>query len=271
MTTVPAAAQAAVKIAVDGVGMVYGRERKVQALARVDLDIADGEFVVLLGASGCGKTTLLRIIGGLLKPTEGAIVVDRRPLWQGGKRDGAVADQIGFVFQDANLFPWMTIAENIALPLRLRGATADARRQVAGTLCAKVGISGFEDAYPRQLSGGMRQRAAIARALSYDPSILLMDEPFGALDALTREQMNLELQRIWLANRGTVVLVTHSIAEAIFLADRIVVLTPRPGKIETIVPVGFPRPRTMAIQREQAFHELQDRLRDLLGVSDHVD
>jgi len=265
------AARAATKIAVDGVGMVYGRERRVQALARVDLDVADGEFVVLLGASGCGKTTLLRIIGGLLKPTEGAIVVDRRPLWQGGKRDAAVADQIGFVFQDANLFPWMTVAENIALPLRLRGRNTAERRKVAAALCAKVGISGFEDAYPRQLSGGMRQRAAIARALSYDPSILLMDEPFGALDALTREQMNLELQRIWLANRGTVVLVTHSIAEAIFLADRIVVLTPRPGKIETIVPVGFPRPRTMAIQREQAFHELQDRLRDLLGVSDHVD
>jgi len=264
-------ARAATKIAVDGVGMVYGRERKVQALARVDLDIADGEFVVLLGASGCGKTTLLRIIGGLLKPTEGAIVVDRRPLWQGARRDAAVADQIGFVFQDANLFPWMTIAENISLPLRLRGRTAPERRQVAEALCAKVGIKGFEDAYPRQLSGGMRQRAAIARALSYDPSIMLMDEPFGALDALTREQMNLELQRIWLANRGTVVLVTHSIAEAIFLADRIVVLTPRPGKIETIVPVGFPRPRTMSIQREQAFHELQDRLRDLLGVSDHVD
>ncbi len=276
MSAAPAAAQpstkgAAVKIAVDGVGMVYGRERKVQALARVDLDIADGEFVVLLGASGCGKTTLLRIIGGLLKPTEGAVVVDRRPLWQGAKRDAAVADQIGFVFQDANLFPWMTVAENIALPLRLRAKSAGERRRVAEGLCAKVGITGFEDAYPRQLSGGMRQRAAIARALSYDPSILLMDEPFGALDALTREQMNLELQRIWLANRGTVVLVTHSIAEAIFLADRIVVLTPRPGKIETIVPVGFPRPRTMAIQREQAFHELQDRLRDLLGVSDHVD
>src|SRR6185312_10326671 len=151
--------------------------------------------------------------------------------------------QLGMVFQDANLFPWLTIEDNIALPLKLRGVAKPARLKKARELCELVGILGFEKRLPRELSGGMRQRAAIARALSYDPGILLMDEPFGALDAMTRDTMNMELQRIWMETRKTIVLVTHSIGEAVFLANRIVLLSPRPGRIDTVIDVKLPRPR----------------------------
>ena len=157
------------------------------------------------------------------------------------------------VFQDANLFPWYTVERNIALPLSMRGVRRSEQRRRARALAATVGIAGFEQRWPRELSGGMRQRAAIARALSYDPHVLLMDEPFGALDAMTRDAMNLELQRIWQQTRCTIVLVTHSISEAVFLADRIVLLSPRPGRIDHIVEIGFPRPRSVAIQADPAF------------------
>jgi len=171
---------------------------------------------------------------------------------------------MGLVFQEANLFPWLTIEKNISLPLSLKGASKSVRSETTRRLTKLVGIEGFERRWPRELSGGMRQRAAIARALSYDPQILLMDEPFGALDAMTREGMNLELQRIWMATQRTVVLVTHSIAEAVFLADRIVLLSPRPGRIDTVIDVPFERERDVRLQTSGEFQKIIRLLRDRL-------
>jgi len=237
---------------------------EVHALAPTDLSVRKGEMLVLLGPSGCGKTTLLRMIGGLLAPTGGDLRVAGRALWDGERRDGAAVQELGMVFQEANLFPWLSIEDNVALPLRLRGMSRAERLRRAQELTRLVGIEGFEKRWPRELSGGMRQRAAIARALSYDPEILLMDEPFGALDAMTRDAMNLELQRIWMETGRTVVLVTHSIAEATFLADRIVLLSPRPGRIDTVIEVPFERPRPLALQTDAAFQAIVRRLRSRL-------
>ena len=211
------------------------RHRETLALTDINLGIRKQEFVTLVGQSGCGKTTMLRILAGLIKPT------DRRGPHQGppavARRHAATTTalrQLGLVFQDANLFPWYTVEDNIGLPLALRKVDKKERRRRAHELGELVGLQGFEKALPRELSGGMRQRVAIARALSYDPEILLMDEPFGALDAMTRDKMNMELQRIAEATNATVVLVTHSIAEAVFLADRVVLLSARPGRIRSI-------------------------------------
>ncbi len=236
----------------------------VSALSRTDFAIGRGEFVVLLGPSGCGKTTMLRIIAGLLKPSTGVVKVGGNSLWRGDQRDDAAVADLGVVFQDAELFPWFSIEDNIALPLKLRGVSKAQRRARARELCELVGIGGFEQRYPRELSGGMRQRAAIARALSYDPDVLLMDEPFGALDAMTRDQMNVELQRIWLATSKTIVLVTHSISEAVYLADRIVLLTTRPGRIDEVKQVEFERPRSLSVQTSGEFQEIADYLRGRL-------
>ena len=244
----------------------YGtRDEPVHALSATDLAVAEKEFVVLLGPSGCGKTTLLRMIGGLLAPTSGTLDVEGKPLWVGGGRQPDALADLGMVFQDANLFPWMTIEQNIALPLELKGWDKARRLARAHELCRLVGIAGFEKRWPRELSGGMRQRAAIARALSYDPRILLMDEPFGALDAMTRDAMNIELQRLWLATGKTIVLVTHSIGEAVFLADRIVLLSPRPGRIDTILDVPFARPRSTDVQASPEFQAIVKRLRHRLA------
>lgn len=240
------------------------RDGTVQALTETTLAIAPGELVVLLGPSGCGKTTLLRLIAGLIAPSSGEIQVSGRDLWAGGKRDEAAVAELGVVFQDANLFPWYSIEQNIALPLALRGVPAAERSRQAHALAALVGICGFEQRWPRELSGGMRQRAAIARALSTHPTILLMDEPFGALDAMTRDTMNLELQRIWQQTGCTIVLVTHAISEAVFLADRIVLLSPRPGRIDHIYQVDLPRPRALAVQADPAFVALCTELRQRL-------
>ena len=211
-----------------GVEKVYKTpDGPVNALAPTDLSIPAGEMLVLLGPSGCGKTTLLRMIGGLVEPSSGSISISGKSLWAGGRRQDSAASELGMVFQDANLFPWLTVEENVSLPLALKGISKSKRRDRARELLALVGIAGFGGRWPRELSGGMRQRAAIARALSYDPSILLMDEPFGALDAMTRDSMNIELQRIWLETKKTVMLVTHSIIEAVFLADKIVLLSQR--------------------------------------------
>lgn len=239
-------------------------EGDVHALAETDLTIENGEFVVLLGPSGCGKTTMLRLIAGLLQPTNGALRIGGRDLWRGKTRDRQAIQDMGIVFQDANLFPWLTIEKNIMLPLNLRGASKRARQDKAQSLTDLVGLKGFEARWPRELSGGMRQRAAIARALSYDPDILLMDEPFGALDAMTRDTMNVELQRIWMTTKRTVVLVTHSIPEAVFLADRVVLLSPRPGKIDTIVDVPFSRARDLNIHASGEFQGMVSHLRDRL-------
>ena len=242
------------------------RSGPVVALSPTDLAIGERELVVLLGPSGCGKTTMLRLIAGLEAPSGGRVQVGGRDLWAGGARDPAAVASLGVVFQDANLFPWYTIEQNVALPLAMRGMGRAERRREAHALAATVGLAGFEQRWPRELSGGMRQRAAIARALSYHPSILLMDEPFGALDAMTRDAMNLELQRIWMQTGCTVVLVTHSISEAVFLADRIVLLSPRPGRIDHVVAVDFPRPRPVSIQGDPRFAALCAELRARLDA-----
>jgi NitT/TauT family transport system ATP-binding protein len=252
----------AVAIRLQDVSRRYGT---LQALMPTTLDIEAGEIVVLLGPSGCGKTTLLRMIGGLLPPSSGSIAIAGADLWRDGKRQSSTAAQIGMVFQDANLFPWMNIEANVALPLELRGIKRDERRRRAQSLLAMVGLSGFELHWPKQLSGGMRQRAAIARALTYDPAILLMDEPFGALDAMTRDVMNLELQRIWQETQKTIVMVTHSITEAIFLADRVVLLSARPGRIEAVIAVNLPRDRTIEMQSAPEFQNLVLDLRQRLN------
>jgi NitT/TauT family transport system ATP-binding protein len=254
-----------ISIDLDGISMVYSTAGEpIPALESIDLRVRRGEFVVLLGPSGCGKTTLLRLIGGLLRPSGGEIGIAGQPLWRGGERDAAVAREMGMVFQDANLFPWYSIEKNISLPLKFRRIDEKTRLKKARELCALVGISGFEKRWPRELSGGMRQRAAIARALSYDPRILLMDEPFGALDAMTRDTMNLELQHIWMTSGCTVVLVTHSINEAVYLADRIVLMTPRPGRIDRITEIDFARPRNLDLTATIEFQDIVKNLRHRL-------
>ncbi|HUF74111.1 MAG TPA: ABC transporter ATP-binding protein [Gammaproteobacteria bacterium] len=240
------------------------RKSSTLALTGIDLVVEPQEFVSIIGQSGCGKTTLLRILGGLIKPTGGEVKAEGRSLWRGESRDKDTVSRLGLVFQEANLFPWYTVEQNIALPLKLRGVGRAKRYERAHELCQLVGLTGFEKSYPRELSGGMRQRTAIARALSYRPGILLMDEPFGALDALTRDKMNLELQRIAEATKATVVLVTHSINEAVFLADRVVLLTPRPGRIRSITDVPFPRPRQVDLQTWPEFQNIARELRHQL-------
>ena len=254
-------------ISIRGLSKTYATRRaRTEALRGIDLEIAPGEFIVVLGRSGCGKSTLLRALGGLLPPSEGGITIDGRPLYdaRGGADDGALGS-LGFVFQEANLLAWRSVWRNIALPLEVIGVPRAERKARAMALAASVGLEAFADHLPRALSGGMRQRVAICRALAADPSVLLLDEPFGALDAMTRDEMNLMLQDVWMRERRTIVLVTHSIAEAAFLADRIVVLSPHPGRIQRIVEVGYPRPRSAATMREPAFHDLVDRLRLDLG------
>ena len=246
-----------VAVACRGIGKVYAsRTGSVQALLPVDLTISPGEFVVLIGPSGCGKTTLLRILGGLQSASSGSLDLVPGP---DGRRN------IGFVFQAANLLPWLTVEQNVALPLKLNRRALDTRLARARALCAQVGLAGFEQRWPRELSGGMQQRGAIARALADDPALLLMDEPFGALDALTRTHMNQELERLWLSSGATVVLVTHSITEAIMLADRIVLMSPRPGRIQSLVPVPFARPRAPALEGSPEFQAIANDLRRQLG------
>jgi NitT/TauT family transport system ATP-binding protein len=231
------------------------RYRETLALTDINLGIRKQEFVTLVGQSGCGKTTMLRILAGLIKPTTGEVRIKDQPLWRGNTRDDAALRQLGLVFQDAHLFPWYTVEDNIGLPLALRKVDKKERRRRAHELGELVGLTGFERALPRELSGGMRQRVAIARALSYDPEILLMDEPFGALDAMTRDKMNMELQRIAQATKATVVLVTHSIAEAVFLADRVVLLSARPGRIRSITEIPADHPRELEVTAQPGFQE----------------
>ena len=258
-----------VELRISGLGKTYKTERgTTHALSDINLEIRKEEFISLIGRSGCGKTTLLRIMAGLVPPTEGAVHIGGRSLWNAGTVDSSVIRKLGVVFQDSNLFPWYDIEDNIALPLRLRGVKKAERRARARELAELVGLQDFLGNYPRELSGGMRQRAAIARALSDNPELLLMDEPFGALDAMTREKMNLEIQRIALATRATVVFVTHDIDEAVVLGDRVVHLTPRPGRIKDIVPVPLARPRGVAIKKDTGFHELVGSLHASLNEED---
>jgi NitT/TauT family transport system ATP-binding protein len=241
----------------DGAGAVC-------ALDPVDLDLDHGEVVAIVGPSGCGKTTLLRTLAGLTAPTRGSISVDGSELWSGDRPQQRALRSLAVVFQEANLLPWMTVEENVALPLRLRGVRRAERRRRAGDLCALTGIAGFERHRPRTLSIGMRQRAALARALIESPGILLLDEPFAALDAITREAMNLELQRVLAHEPRTTVLVTHSISEAVFLADRVVSLTARPGRVADVVPVPFERPRDLDLLSTTDFQKVVGGIRSTL-------
>jgi NitT/TauT family transport system ATP-binding protein len=223
------------------------------ALDDIALDVHANEFVSLLGPSGCGKTTLLRIIGGLVRPTSGAVSIDGRSV-----AEALRARKFGFVFQDPTLLPWRTVAGNAALLLDVTKQRG--RREEVQSLLSTVGLDGFEDHYPAQLSGGMRQRVALARALALSPDILLMDEPFAALDAITRDRMGEELLRIWDGARS-VIFITHAIAEAILLSDRVIVMSPRPGRIVADVRIDLPRPRDGAIRDSDAFRDYEAELR----------
>ena len=223
----------------------------VTALQDVDLEIRPGEFVSLIGPSGCGKSTLLRIVGDLIHPTTGTVEVN------GKTAARARADRdYGIVFQDSVLFEWRTVAKNIGLPLELAGWSRERRRERVHEMLDLVELTGFDSHHPWQLSGGMQQRVSIARALSFSPALLLMDEPFGALDEMTRERLNLELLRIWEASASTVIFVTHSISEAVFLSTRVVVMSPRPGRITGIVDIDLPQPRANRTREEPRFAEL---------------
>ena len=232
-----------------GVGKTYRRDgRETHALERVDLAIRAGEFLAIVGPSGCGKSTLLRIVAGLHLPTAGEARVAGRIV------DRPQTD-LGIVFQSPVLLDWRTALANVLVQVELRGLDPRAYRERALKLLTQVGLKDFADRYPHELSGGMRQRVAIARALIHDAPLLLMDEPFGALDALTREQMRLDLEALWLATRKTVLFITHSIDEAVLLADRVVVMSPRPGRIERIIDIDLPRPRGLPARRAPEFVE----------------
>ncbi|MGE5224997.1 MAG: ABC transporter ATP-binding protein [Omnitrophica WOR_2 bacterium] len=231
----------------------------LNALEKLSFSVFPQQFVCVLGPSGSGKSTLLRILAGLLLPTDGEVIFEGQPLQ--GARPG-----VGFVFQKANLMPWRTVLENIILPLELKNTPRSQALPMAQELVELVGLQGFEESLPRDLSGGMAQRVAIARALVHDPDLLLLDEPFGSLDALTRERMGDELLRIWQVRCKTVVMVTHSIPEAIYLADRVLVLSQRPGHLRLDLTVDFPRPRQQDILYTPAFGELARRLRNAIGI-----
>jgi NitT/TauT family transport system ATP-binding protein len=247
-------------IAVHEVAKTYAtRAGPVPALDRVSLEVAEGEFVAVVGRSGCGKSTMLKIIAGLLPKSRGRVEVD-------GAEVTAPLRDAGIVFQTPTLLAWRSVLDNVLLPAEFLRLDRAAARRRALELLELVGLQGFERRYPRELSGGMQQRAAISRALVHDPRLLLLDEPFGALDALTREEMNLELLRIWSQRRKTSLLITHSIAEAVFLADRVVVMTPRPGRVAEIVPVTLPRPRTAVVRLSPPFAALVRRIGELIGI-----
>jgi NitT/TauT family transport system ATP-binding protein len=229
----------------------------VEALRDITVSIEEGEFVSIVGASGCGKTTFLRILDGLIEPTSGEIYLDGKPVTRPGP-------DRGFVFQSDSLFPWRTVLDNVVFGLEVQGRSRKEARERAMEFIRLVGLAGFEKNYPHELSGGMRQRANLARALTVNPELLLMDEPFAALDAQTREIMQQELLRIWNADRKTVIFITHQIDEAIFLADRVFVFTVRPGRLKEIIPIPFVRPRKLDIKRTPEFVSYVDRVWKLI-------
>jgi NitT/TauT family transport system ATP-binding protein len=241
-----------------GISKTFGKGG-VTALQDIDLEVASGEFISLIGPSGCGKSTLLRVIGDLVEPSSGEILVN------GKSAHRARLDRdYGIVFQAAVLYDWRTVAKNIALPLELTGWSRARRAERVAEMLKLVELEGFEKHYPWQLSGGMQQRVSIARALSFSPALLLMDEPFGALDEMTRERLNAELLRIWAETGSTVIFVTHSISEAVYLSTRVVVMSPRPGRITSIVPIDLPQPRTFETREEPRFFELVTEVREAL-------
>lgn len=253
------------QIEIDGVSMTYQSKTgdDIVALRDVDLSIGDQEFITLVGPSGCGKSTLLKLVAYLIEPTRGRLNL-------GGKPHTKPSRDIGIVFQDAVLLPWRNVIDNVLLPIEILGLEKRAYRARAMEILNLVGLEGFEKRMPKELSGGMQQRTAICRALIHDPSVLLMDEPFAALDAMTREELGLELMRIWDENKKTIVFVTHSIPEAILLADRVVVMTPRPGRIAEIIDIDLKRPRTLDMEFSPVFKKYSDRVRNLIYARDNA-
>ncbi len=251
-----ASAGGAVKLQASRVGMRFKSEQtgaSVEALRDIDLRVRAGEFLTIVGPSGCGKTTFLRVLAGLIKPTEGSVSLD------GAAIDGP-NPSVGFVFQSDNLMPWRNIRDNVGFGPEVRGEPARSWKPRVNDLLDLVGLTGFADSYPHQLSGGMRQRVNLARALAIEPEVLLMDEPFGALDAQTREIMQDELLRIWRETGNTVVFITHQIDEAIFLADRVLILAARPGRVQEILDINIPRPRSLEVKRTPEFGALVDHV-----------
>jgi NitT/TauT family transport system ATP-binding protein len=247
-------------IELDAVSMVYrsrGKGATVTALDDLNLMVGEGEFVTLVGPSGCGKSTVLKLVSGLLEPTAGQVRIHGQPV-RGPRRE------MGFVFQTPVLLPWRSVRDNVLLPIEMLGQSAREHSARADELLDKVGLGGFQKAHSWELSGGMQQRVGICRALIHDPEILLMDEPFAALDAMTRETIGLELLRIWEERRKTVLFVTHSIPEAVLLADRVVVMTPRPGRIASVIPIDLPRPRTVEMEYDDRFKTAALQIRSLI-------
>jgi NitT/TauT family transport system ATP-binding protein len=239
----------------------------VTALQEIDLQVEQGEFVSLIGPSGCGKSTLLRVIGDLIPPTSGTVEVNGK-----GAHQARIDHDYGIVFQESVLFDWRTVTKNVALPLEMLGWDRAKRKQRVDEMLRLVELQGFGDHHPWQLSGGMQMRVAIARALAFEPSLLLMDEPFGALDEMTRERLNIELLQIWRRMESTVVFVTHSISEAVFLSTRVVVMSPRPGRISGIVDIDLAQPRSADTREDPRFFEHVTTVRELLrtvGADDH--
>jgi NitT/TauT family transport system ATP-binding protein len=236
------------------------------ALQGIDLDIVEREFVSLIGPSGCGKSTLLRIVGDLIEPSSGTVAVNGKPA-----RQARMDRDYGIVFQDPVLYDWRTVAKNVALPLEMARWSRQRRNERVQKMLELVELQGFENHRPWQLSGGMQQRVSIARALAFDPALLLMDEPFGALDEMTRERLNIELLNIWQASGSTIVFVTHSIAEAVFISTRVVVMSPRPGRISEVIPIDLPQPRTASTREEPRFFELVTRVREALHLGHDLD
>ena len=244
-------------IRITNVGKTFGQgENETVALDGVDLDIHRSEFVAIVGPSGCGKSTLMRLIAGLTPPTTGTVHVEGRVVRQ-------AITNLGIVFQKPVLLDWRNVLQNVLLQVEMRGLNPDDYRNRAQELLASVGLAGFENRLPYELSGGMQQRTGIVRALIHDPPLLMMDEPFGALDALTREQMRIDIEELWLATQKTVLFITHSIDEAVLLADRVVVMSPRPGKVETIIDIQLDRPRGLAARKTAAFDQAVETITEI--------
>lgn len=253
--------QSALAVDVRQASLIYNpHEAPVHALSDVDLAIRPGEFVSLIGPSGCGKTTLLRVIADLEHITSGQVLVNGM-----SPHEARLERAYGYVFQAPGLFPWRTVLGNVKLPLQIHGRSAGECDAIAREQLSRVGLTGFESKYPWQLSGGMQQRVSIARALSFEPRILMMDEPFGALDEITRDRLNEQLQQLWQRERRTVVFVTHSIAEAVYLSSRIVVMSPRPGRIVKVIESPLPDERTLDMRDSTAFVHLAHEVREALA------
>ena len=258
-------ASAKLAVQVRNASVVYQTaDTPVHELSSIDLDIAEGEFVSLIGPSGCGKTTLMRVIADLEKISAGQVLVNGV-----SPHDARLARAYGYVFQAPALFPWRTVLANVTLPLQIQGKDRAQAKAIALEHLARVGLTGFEGKYPWQLSGGMQQRVSIARALSFEPKILMMDEPFGALDEITRDRLNEQLQQLWQRERRTVVFVTHSIAEAVYLSTKIVVMLPRPGRIVKVIDSSLPNARHLGLRDSAEFVALAHEVREALADGHH--